>query len=93
MWRGTVGGEFVFAFLLALLVNHRFRFKNALNSPFFMPWIMPSVVVATTRGGPIDRTTILPILIYRSSFQGSMDMGYSSAVGMFWLLFLLGFSA
>ena len=158
MWQGTVGGEFVFAFLLALLVNHRFRFKNALNSPFFMPWIMPSVVVATiwkifpfmfialyaglqaipveeidgagswqrffhvtlpnmreiitlatrlefiwqfqyltiiwatTRGGPIDRTTILPILIYRSSFQGSMDMGYSSAIGMFWLLFLLGFS-
>jgi len=205
---GTVGGEFVFAFLLALLVNYRFRFKNAFNSLFFVPWIMPSVVVAlitrflffdhyhgivnvvlkelglirefipwlkdpnlamptviaatiwkmfpfmfvvlyaglqaipveeieaakidgagafqrflhvtlpdmreiitlatvlefiwqfqyltiiwaTTRGGPIDRTTILPILIYRSSFQGSMDMGYSSAIGMFWLLFLLGFS-
>ncbi len=205
---GTVGGEFVFAFLLALLVNYRFRFKNALNSLFFVPWIMPSVVVAlitrflffdhyhgivnvilkelgfiqefipwlkdpglamptvtvatiwkmfpfmfvvlyaglqaipveeieaakidgagafqrflhvtlpnmreiitlatvlefiwhfqyltiiwaTTRGGPIDRTTILPILIYRSSFQGSMNMGYSSAIGMFWLLFLLGFS-
>jgi multiple sugar transport system permease protein len=205
---GTVGGEFVFAFLLALLVNYRFRFKNALNSLFFVPWIMPSVVVAlitrflffdhyhgivnvvlkelglirefvpwlkdpnlamptvivatiwkmfpfmfvvlyaglqaipveeieaakidgagafqrflhvtlpnmrelitlatvlefiwqfqyltiiwaTTRGGPIDRTTILPILIYRSSFQGSMDMGYSSAIGIFWLLFLLGFS-
>jgi multiple sugar transport system permease protein len=205
---GTVGGEFVFAFMLALLVNYRFRFKNALNSLFFVPWIMPSVVVAlitrflffdhyhgivnvvlkelglirefvpwlkdpnlamptvivatiwkmfpfmfvvlyaglqaipveeieaakidgagsfqrffhvtlpnlreiitlatvlefiwqfqyltiiwaTTRGGPIDRTTILPILIYRSSFQGSMDMGYSSAIGIFWLLFLLGFS-
>jgi multiple sugar transport system permease protein len=40
---GTVGGEFVFAFLLALLVNYRFRFKNALNSLFFVPWIMPSV--------------------------------------------------
>jgi len=205
---GTVIGEFIFSFMLALLVNTRFRFKNAINSLFFVPWIMPSVVVAliarylffdhhhgivnvvfkelglirefipwlkdpylamptvilatiwkmfpfmfvilyaglqaipieeveaakidgasslqrffhvtlpnlreiialatilefiwqfqyltiiwsTTRGGPIDRTTTLPILIYRYAFKGSMDMGYGSTIGMFWLLFLLAFS-
>lgn len=205
---GTVIGEFIFSFMLALLVNTRFRFKNAINSLFFVPWIMPSVVVAliarflffdhyhgivnvafkelglirefvpwlkdpnlamptvilatiwkmfpfmfvilyaglqaipieeieaakidgagslqrffhvtlpnlreiialatilefiwqfqyltiiwsTTRGGPIDRTTTLPILIYRYAFKGSMDMGYGSTIGVFWLLFLLTFS-
>ncbi len=205
---GTVAGEFVFAFALALLVNTRFPFKNGINSLFFVPWIIPSVVVAlitrflffdhfhgivnvvlqrlgiiqefvpwlkdpalamptvitatvwkmfpfmfvvlyaglqaipveeveaaridgagafqrflhvtlpnmreiitlatilefiwqfqyltviwaTTKGGPIDRTTTLPILIYRLAFLGSMDMGYASAIGAFWLLFLLGFS-
>jgi multiple sugar transport system permease protein len=205
---GTVAVEFVFAFLLALLVNYRFRLKNALNSLFFVPWIVPSMVVAliarfllfdhyhgiinvvlqqlglitefvpwlkdpvlamptviaatvwkmfpfmfvvlyaglqaipveeieaaridgagafqrfayvtlpnmreiitlatilefiwqfqyltiiwaTTKGGPIDRTTTLPILIYRYAFRGSMDMGYGSAIGVFWLVFLLGFS-
>lgn len=205
---GTVGGEFVFAFALALLVNFRFKLKNALNSLYFVPWIMPSVVVAfitrflmfdqyngvvnillghlhligefvpwlkdpqlamptviistiwkmfpfmfvvlyaglqvipeeeveaakidgangfqrflhvtlpnmreiitlatilefiwqfqyltiiwvTTKGGPIDRTTTLPILIYEHSFKGSMNMGYGSTVGVFWLLFLFGFS-
>ena len=205
---GTVLGEFIFSFMLALLMNTRFRYKNAVNSLFFVPWIMPSVVVAlitrflffdhyhgiinvvlqemglikefvpwlkdptlamptvivatiwkmfpfmfvilyaglqaipveeveaakidganavqrffhitipnvreiivlatilefiwqfqyltiiwsTTRGGPIDRTTTLPVLIYRYAFKGSMDMGYGSAIGIFWLLFLLGFS-
>lgn len=205
---GTVALEFAIALPLALLVNTRFPFKNLINSLFFVPWIIPSVVVAfiarflfldqfhgivnvvlhalgiipefvpwlkdpglampsvigittwkmmpfmfvilyaglqavpreeieaakidgaggfqrfrhvtlpnlreiivlatilefiwqfqyltiiwtTTRGGPIDRTVTLPILIYRVSFMGSLNMGYSSALGVFWLLFLLGFS-
>ncbi len=205
---GTVIGEFILAFALALLVNYPHRLKNLTNSLFFVPWIIPSVVVAliarflffdhyhgvvnvvlqglgiigdfvpwlkdpvlamptvtaatiwkmfpfmfvvlyaglltipldeieaakidgagafqrffhvtlpnmreiialatilefvwqfqyltiiwtTTRGGPIDRTTTLPILIYRSAFHGSMDMGYGSTIGVFWMLFLLGFS-
>jgi multiple sugar transport system permease protein len=205
---GTVIAEFTFAFALALLVNYHFRGKNVVNGLFFMPWIIPSVVVAlitkyllfdhfhgivnvvlhrmgfieefvpwlkdpvlamptvifattwkmfpfmfvilyaglqaipdsqieaakvdgasgfqrlfhviipnmreiitlatilefiwqfqyitiiwtTTKGGPINKTTTLPVLIYRSSFKGSMNMGYSSALGVFWLLFLLGFS-
>ncbi len=205
---GTVIGEFLIAFALALLVNYRHRYKNLINSLFFVPWIIPSVVVAliarflffdhyhgivnvvlqglhvirefvpwlkdpllamptvtaatiwkmfpfmfvvlyaglqvvppeeieaatidganafqrfthvtlpnmreiitlatilefvwqfqyltiiwtTTRGGPIDRTTTLPILIYRYAFHGSMDMGLGSAIGVFWMVFLLGFS-
>lgn len=205
---GTVALEFVIAFALALLVNTRFPLKNLINSLLFVPWIIPSVVVAfitrflffdpfhgivnvvlkgigmipefipwlktpdlamptviaattwkmlpfmfvmlyaglqaipreeieaakidgansfqrflyvtlpnmreiitlatilefiwqfqyltiiwtTTRGGPIDRTTTLPILIYRVSFMGSLNMGYASTVGVFWLVFLLSFS-
>jgi ABC-type sugar transport systems, permease components len=205
---GTVIGEFILAFALALLVNYPHRLKSLTNSFFFVPWIIPSVVVAliarflffdhyhgivnvalqglgiirefvpwlkdpvlamptvtaatvwkmfpfmfvvlyagllvipvdeieaakidgagafqrffhvtlpnmreiialatilefvwqfqyltiiwtTTRGGPIDRTTTLPILIYRSAFHGSMDMGYGSTIGVFWMVFLLGFS-
>ncbi|HEY9595730.1 MAG TPA: sugar ABC transporter permease, partial [Spirochaetia bacterium] len=42
----TVIGELVIAFALALLVNIRFPLKNLCNSLFFVPWIMPSVVVA-----------------------------------------------
>lgn len=205
---GTVALEFVIAFALALLVNTRFPLKNLINSLLFIPWIIPSVVVAfiarflffdpfhgivnvvlkgigmipefipwlktpdlamptviaattwkmlpfmfvilyaglqaipreeieaakidgansfqrflhvtlpnmreiitlatilefiwqfqyltiiwtTTRGGPIDRTTTLPILIFRVSFMGSLNMGYASTVGVFWLVFLLSFS-
>jgi len=205
---GTVLGEFLLGFALALLVNTRFPAKNAVNSLFFMPWIIPSVVVAfiarflffdpfhgivnvvlkslgligefvgwlkdpalamptviaattwkmlpfmfvilyaglqaipaeeieaatidgagawrrfrhvtlpnlreiitlatilefvwqfqyltviftTTKGGPIDRTLTLPLLIYRVSFMGSLNMGYASTLGVFWLLFLLAFS-
>jgi multiple sugar transport system permease protein len=204
---GTVIGEFVVAFALALLVNYRHRFTNLVNSLFFVPWIIPSVVVAliarflffdnyhgivnvvlhglglikdfvpwlkdpvlampvvtlttiwkmfpfmfvvlyagllaipldeieaakidgagaiqrffhvtlpnmreiialatilefvwqfqyltiiwtTTRGGPINRTTTLPILIYQYAFHGSMDMGFGSSIGVFWMVFLLGF--
>ena len=51
-----------------------------------------TIIWSTTRGGPIDTTTTLPVLIYRYAFKGSMDMGYSSAIGIFWILFLLGFS-
>jgi multiple sugar transport system permease protein len=205
---GTVLAEFILAFALALLVNVKFPFKNIINSLYFVPWIIPSVVVAfiakflffdhyhgiinvvlkqlgiieefipwlkdpqlamptviaattwkmlpfmfvllyaglqtippeeveaakidgangfqrflhvtlpnmreiitlatllefiwqfqyltviwaTTKGGPINVTTTLPILIYRVSFMGSLNMGYASTLGMFWLLFLLGFS-
>ena len=205
---GTVVGEFIFSFALALLVNYNFKYKNIINGAFFIPWIIPSVVVAlvtkfllfdhfhgivnialkqlhiinkfvpwlkdpalamptvifatiwkmfpfmfvilyaglqaipveqieaskvdgangiqrfihiilpnmreiitlstilefiwqfqyitiiwtTTKGGPINKTTTLPVLIYRISFKGSMNMGYASALGIFWLLFLLIFS-
>ena len=205
---GTVFGEFIFSFALALLLNYNFKSKNVVNGAFFIPWIIPSVVVAlvtkfllfdhfhgivnialkqlniidefvpwlkdpvlamptvifatiwkmfpfmfvilyaglqaipdaqieaskvdgangvqrffhiilpnmreiitlatilefiwqfqyitiiwtTTKGGPIDKTTTLPVLIYRASFKGSMNMGYASALGIFWLLFLLIFS-
>lgn len=205
---GTVIGEILIAFALALLVNTRFKLKSLVNSLFFIPWIIPSVVVAlitkylffdqhhgavnavllalgwikelvpwlkdpslamptviastvwkmfpfmfvilyaalqvipveeieaskidganvfqrfrhitmpnmreiivlattlefiwqfqymtliwtTTQGGPIDRTTTLPVLIYRTAFKGGMDMGYSSTIGIFWLVFLLAFS-
>lgn len=205
---GTVAAEFLIGLALALLVNFAFPLKNLVNSLFFIPWIIPSVVVAliskyllfdhfrgivnvvlrglglirefvpwlkdpglamptviaattwkmmpfmfvilyaglqaipveeveaakidgagawqrfrhitlpnlreiitlatvlefiwqfqyltviwtTTGGGPINKTTTLPLLIYRVSFQGSMNMGYASTVGVFWLLFLLAFS-
>ncbi len=205
---GTVLVEFILGFALALLVNTKFSFKNFINSLFFVPWIIPSVVVAfiakflffdhfhgiinvvlkelgiitefvpwlkdpnlamptviaatvwkmlpfmfvilyaglqtipqeeveaakidgagafqrfrhvtlpnmreiitlatilefiwqfqyltiiwaTTKGGPINVTTTLPILIYRASFMGSLNMGYASTMGVFWLVFLLGFS-
>jgi multiple sugar transport system permease protein len=205
---GTVLAEFIAGFALALLVNRHFPAKNAVNSLFFVPWIIPSVVVAfiarflffdpfhgivnvvlqalgiihefvgwlkdpalamptviaattwkmmpfmfvilyaglqtipaeeveaakidgagafqrfrhvtlpnlreiitlatilefvwqfqyltiiftTTKGGPIDKTLTLPLLIYRVSFMGSLNMGYSSALGVFWLVFLLAFS-
>jgi len=205
---GCVIGEFILGFTLALLVNFSFRGKNIINSLFFIPWIIPSVVVAlitkslffdhyhgiinvvfqriglineflpwlkdphlampsiitatiwkmfpfmfvllyaglqavpvseieaakidganafqrfihviipnmreiialvtvlefiwmfqymtiiwtTTKGGPADVTTTLPVLIYRVSFKGSLNMGYSSAVGIFWMAFLLCFS-
>jgi multiple sugar transport system permease protein len=205
---GTVIGELLIAFAIALLVNVRFKLKNLVNSLFFVPWIIPSVVVAlitkylffdhhhgvvnavllelglitemipwlkdpslamptviiatiwkmfpfmfvilyaglqaipeeeveastidgasafqrfrhitlpnlreiivlattlefiwqfqymtviwtTTQGGPIDRTTTLPVLIYRTAFKGGMDMGYSSTIGVFWLFFLMAFA-
>ena len=205
---GTVAGELAIAFALALLVNVRYRARDFVNSLFFVPWIIPSVVVAlitkflffdhfhgvvnavlkqlgiirefvpwlkdprlamptvllatiwkmfpfmfviiyaglqavpeeqveagkidganafrrflhitlpnlrelivlattlefiwqfqymtviwtTTQGGPIDRTTTLPVLIYRIAFLGGMDMGYGSTIGVFWLVFLLAFS-
>jgi multiple sugar transport system permease protein len=205
---GTVIGELLIAFAIALLVNVRFRLKNLVNSLFFVPWIIPSVVVSlitkylffdhhygvvnavllqaglvtdmipwlkdpalamptviaatiwkmfpfmfvilyaglqaipeeeveasridgasafqrfrhitlpnmqeiivlattlefiwqfqymtviwtTTQGGPIDRTTTLPVLIYRTAFKGGMDMGTSSTIGVFWLVFLMAFA-
>jgi multiple sugar transport system permease protein len=51
-----------------------------------------TIIFTTTRGGPIDRTLTLPLLIYRVSFMGSLNMGYASTLGVFWLVFLLGFS-
>ncbi len=203
-----VAGELIIGLGLALLVNYKFRFKSFINTLFFVPWIIPSVVVAiiakflffdhyhgiinvvlkalgiiedfvpwlkdptlamptvtiatiwkmfpfmfvmiyaglqaipveeieaatidganafhrflhitipnireiitlatilefiwmfqyitiiwtTTKGGPINSTTTLPVLIYRVSFKGSMNMGYASTIGVFWLLFLLAFS-
>ncbi len=205
---GTVLGEFILGFALALLVNFQYRGKNTVNTLFFVSWIIPSVVVAlitkylffdhyngivnvvlkelglikdyvpwlkstslamptliiatvwkmfpfmfvlmyaglqsipieeieaskidgagvwarffritlpnmqdiialatilefiwqfqymtviwtTTKGGPVDATATLPVLVYRMSFKGSMNMGYASTIGVFWLVFLLLFS-
>lgn len=205
---GTVVGEFILGFALALLVNFKYKGKSTVNTLFFVSWIIPSVVVAlitkylffdhyngivnvvlkelgiikdyvpwlksttlamptliiatiwkmfpfmfvlmyaglqaipieeieaskidgagawarfflitlpnmqniivlatilefiwqfqymtviwtTTKGGPVDATTTLPVLIYRISFKGSMNMGYASTMGVFWLVFLLFFS-
>jgi multiple sugar transport system permease protein len=46
---------------------------------------------ATTQGGPIDATTTLSVLVYRTAFD-SLNLGYAAAIGFVWLIILLLFS-
>ena len=50
-----------------------------------------TIIWTTTKGGPIYATTTLPVLIYRSAFK-DYNLGYSSSIGVIWLLFLFSFS-
>jgi multiple sugar transport system permease protein len=79
-------------FLHVILPNMREIITLATILEFIWQFQYLTIIWTTTRGGPIDRTTTLPILIYRVSFMGSLNMGYASTVGVFWLIFLLSFS-
>ena len=46
---------------------------------------------ATTQGGPGYATTTLVVYVYRLAFE-SFEFGYASAIGVVWLLLLLGFA-
>ena len=46
---------------------------------------------AMTQGGPGYSTTTLVVYVYRVAFE-SFNFGYASAVGVVWLLLLLGFA-
>jgi len=46
---------------------------------------------ALTQGGPGYSTTTLVVYVYRQAFE-SFSFGYASAVGVVWLLLLLGFA-
>lgn len=50
-----------------------------------------TIIWTTTKGGPIYATTTFPVLIYRSAFK-DYNLGYSSSIGVIWLLFLFFFS-
>ncbi|HEY1325582.1 MAG TPA: sugar ABC transporter permease [Casimicrobiaceae bacterium] len=46
---------------------------------------------ATTQGGPGYATTTLVVYVYRVAFE-NFEFGYASALGVVWLLLLLGFA-
>jgi multiple sugar transport system permease protein len=46
---------------------------------------------AMTEGGPAYATTTLVVYVYRLAFQ-SFDLGYASAIGVVWLVFLMIFA-
>jgi multiple sugar transport system permease protein len=46
------------------------------------------LIWATTQGGPVDSTTTLSVLVYRTMFNGS-DVGYAAAIGLGWLVILV----
>jgi multiple sugar transport system permease protein len=50
-----------------------------------------TMIWGTTKGGPMNVTSTLPIHIYRTSFE-YFRMGQASALGVMWMLFLLFFS-
>lgn len=50
------------------------------------------IIWPTTEGGPGSSTTTLSIYVYREAFKG-LDIGFASAVGVIWLIFLLIFSS
>jgi len=79
-------------FLHVTLSNMREIITLATILEFVWQFQYLTIIWTTTRGGPIDRTTTLPILIYRYAFHGTLDMGTSSTIGVFWLVFLLAFS-
>ncbi len=49
------------------------------------------LIYATTTGGPFARTETLVILAQRMAFK-VLDLGYTSALGVMWLLILMVFS-
>jgi multiple sugar transport system permease protein len=49
------------------------------------------VIWTMTQGGPVDSTTTLAIFIYRLAFQ-QFNFGYSSAVGVVWLVVIAAFA-
>jgi multiple sugar transport system permease protein len=50
-----------------------------------------TLIWGTTRGGPMNVTSILPVHIYRTAFV-YLRMGQASAAGVFWMIVLLAFS-
>jgi multiple sugar transport system permease protein len=50
-----------------------------------------TLIWGTTRGGPMNVTSILPVHIYRTAFV-FLRMGQASAAGVFWMLILLAIS-
>jgi multiple sugar transport system permease protein len=57
--------------------------RNFNNFPLI--WVM-------TQGGPINATTTLVIYIFRLAFS-DFNFGYAAAVGVFWLVLLMGITA
>lgn len=49
------------------------------------------IIWTTTEGGPANSTMTLSIYVYRQAFKG-LNVGYASAIGLVWLVFLLLFS-
>ena len=49
------------------------------------------LIYVTTGGGPFSRTETLVILAQRMAFK-VLDLGYTSALGVVWLLILMVFS-
>ena len=86
------GANGIKRFIHVILPNMKEIITLATILEFIWQFQYITIIWTTTKGGPINKTTTLPVLIYRSSFRGSMNMGYSSAIGVFWLVFLMGFS-
>ncbi len=87
------GANVIQRFIHVTLPNLREIITLATILEFIWMFQYMTIIWSTTKGGPVDATTTLPVLIYRSSFKGSMNMGYSSAIGIFWMVFLIVFSA
>ncbi|NPV53917.1 MAG: sugar ABC transporter permease [Firmicutes bacterium] len=65
--------------MIVTLLEFIWEFQN-----FTLIWVL-------TKGGPIDATNIWPVHIYKTAFK-EFNMGYGSAMGVLWLVFLLIFS-
>ena len=90
---GKIDGANAFRRFLHITLPHlRELVVLATTLEFIWQFQYMTVIWTTTQGGPIDTTTTLPVLIYRTAFLGGMDMGYGSTIGVFWLVFLLAFS-
>lgn len=74
-----------------------------------LPWLRNIIVIATTlmmiqnfnnfaiiwtmtEGGPIRATTTFVIYVFQKAFV-EFQFGYASAIGIVWLLLLVGFAA
>ena len=67
----------------ALLVSSLLMIISNVND-FAKIWAM-------TEGGPGYSTTTLVVYVYRLAFE-DFNLGYASAIGVVWLLLLLGFA-